>query len=155
MLVAFLTLLATALSLLVVDLVVPGVDIATFPAALIAALGIGFVNSFIKPTLSTLSLPLNYLSLGAFSIVVNGICFWLASVLVPGFSVRGILAVIAGPIVLSLVNTFVSQYLAERRPELKQAEKRPELKQTEAERYPELRKTEAEKYSELRKTEEV
>jgi len=157
MLVAFLTLLATALSLLVVDLVVPGVDIATFPAALIAALGIGFVNSFIKPTLSTLSLPLNYLSLGAFSIVVNGICFWLASVLVPGFSVRGILAVIAGPIVLSLVNTFVSQYLAERRPELKQteAERHPELKQTEAERYPELRQTEAEKYSELRKTEEV
>jgi putative membrane protein len=71
----FFTLLATALSLLVVDLVVPGVDLATFPAALIAAVAIGFVNSSVKPILSALSLPLNFLSLGLFSLVVNGLCF--------------------------------------------------------------------------------
>jgi len=47
------TWLTTVLSLLLVDLVVPGVNIATFPAALIAGLSIGFVNSIIKPILST------------------------------------------------------------------------------------------------------
>ncbi len=118
MIVTFFTWVATALSLLLVDLAVPGVDIATFPAAIIAAIGIGFVNSFIKPILSQLSLPLNYLTLGLFSIVVNGVCFWLAAVLVPGFSVHGLLAALLGPIGLSLVNTFISKYLAERRPEL-------------------------------------
>ena len=116
MIVTFFTWLATALSLLLVDLAVPGVDIATFPAALIAAIGIGFVNSIIKPILSQVSLPLNYLSLGSFSIVVNGLCFWLAAVLIPGFRVHGLLAAILGPIVLSFVNTFLSNYLAEKQP---------------------------------------
>jgi putative membrane protein len=120
--------IATALSLLVVDLVVPGVNIATFPAALIAALSIGLVNSSVKPILSALSLPLNFLSLGLFSVVVNGICFWLAGVLVPGFSVHGLLAVILGPIALSFVNTFISQYFAEKHPELSTAASYPELK---------------------------
>ncbi|GAB4376958.1 MAG: hypothetical protein Kow00121_25110 [Elainellaceae cyanobacterium] len=112
----FLTTLATALSLLVVDLAVPGVDIATFPAALIAAVSVGIVNSVVKPILATLSMPINFLTLGTFSLVVNGICFWLASVLVPGFSVRGLLALILGPVVLSLVNTLLSKYFAERNP---------------------------------------
>lgn len=110
----FLTILATALSLLVVDLAVPGVDIATFPAAILAAIAVGLVNSSVKPILSVLSLPLNIVTLGLFSLVVNGICFWLAAVLVPGFSVHGLLAVILGPVVLSAINTFLSKYFAER-----------------------------------------
>ena len=113
----FLTTLATALSLLVVDLAVPGVDIATFPAALIAALAVGLVNSTVRPVVSTLSMPINFVTLGLFSLVVNGICFWLAAVLVPGFAVHGWLAIILGPVVLSFVNTFLSKYLAERHPE--------------------------------------
>ncbi|HLP87168.1 MAG TPA: phage holin family protein [Nostocaceae cyanobacterium] len=114
----FLIALATALSLLIVDLIVPGVDIANFPSALIAALVIGLINSSIKPIISTLSLPLNLLTLGAFSLVVNGICFWLAAVLVPGFRVSGIIAFLVGPIVLSLANSFLSKYFAERSVEL-------------------------------------
>jgi putative membrane protein len=111
----FLTTLATALSLLVVDLAVPGVDIANFPAALIAAIAVGLVNSFVRPVVSLLSLPLNILTLGLFSLVVNGICFWLAAVLVPGFSVHGLLAIILSPIVLSFVNTLLSKYFAEKK----------------------------------------
>lgn len=121
MLGTFLTLLATALSLLVVDLAVPGVNIATFPAALIAAVAIGGVNSSIKPILSALSMPLNFVSFGAFSLIVNGLCFWLASLFVPGFSVSGLLAIILGPIILSFVNTFLSQYFAQKNPDLQLA----------------------------------
>lgn len=137
----FFTLLATALSLLVVDLVVPGVDLATFPAALIAAVAIGFVNSSVKPILSALSLPLNFLSLGLFSLVVNGVCFWLASVLVPGFRVSGLLAMILGPIILSFVNTLISNYLAEKNPDLKLegAQKTAEHKLAEAQKTAEFK----------------
>lgn len=110
----FLTTLITALSLLVVDLAVPGVDIASFPAALLAGVSIGLVNTFIKPVLSILSLPITFLTLGLFSFVVNGICFWLASVFVPGFAVHGALALILGPIVLSLASTFLNRYFAEK-----------------------------------------
>ncbi|NJP11967.1 MAG: phage holin family protein [Leptolyngbyaceae cyanobacterium RU_5_1] len=110
----FLTTLTTALGLLVVDLVVPGVSIATFPAALLAAVSLGFVNGSIKPVLSVLSLPINFLTLGLFSLVVNGVCFWLASLLVPGFAVHGLLAMILAPVILSFASTFLNNYFAEK-----------------------------------------
>lgn len=112
------TILATALSLLVVDLVVPGVNLANFPAALLAGVAVGAVNSSVKPVLSALSMPLNFISLGAFSLIVNGICFSLAAFLVPGFVVRGFLGFILGPIVLSFVNTLLTKYFAEKNPQI-------------------------------------
>jgi putative membrane protein len=123
------SLLATALSLLIVDLALgKGVDIANFPAAMIAAVAIGLLNSSVRPVLSALSMPLNFMSFGAFSLVVNGFCFWLASVLVPGFAVHGLPAFILGPVILSFVNTFVNQYFAEKHPELQSSQQYPELK---------------------------
>jgi len=106
------TTLITALSILVVDLIVPGVGIATFTAALLAAVSLGIVNGSVKPVLKLVSLPVTFLTLGAFSLVVNGFCFWLASVLVPGFTVNGLIGFILGPIVLSAVSTFLSGYFA-------------------------------------------
>lgn len=117
---SLLTILATALSLLVVDIIFPGVNIASLPAALIAAVVIGIVNAGIKPVVSLLSLPLNILSLGGFSLIVNGLCFWLASVLAPGFQVGGILSFIFAPILLSFVNTFLTKYFADKYPTLTQ-----------------------------------
>ena len=109
-----LTTLVTALSLLVVDTLFSSVYISNFPTALIAAIVLGAINGSIRPILSLLSLPINLLTLGLFSFVVNGICFWLAGVLVPGFSVNGIVAIILGPVVLSLGTTFLNSYLADR-----------------------------------------
>ncbi|WP_016952806.1 phage holin family protein [Anabaena sp. PCC 7108] len=123
----FLTILATALSLLIVDLIVPGVNLANFPSALIAGLAIGLINGSVKPIISALSLPLTFLTLGGFSLIVNGICFWLASILVPGFSVHGIIAFILGPVVLSLANTFISKYFAEKNPELQSTPTNPKI----------------------------
>ena len=114
MLSSLLTILASALSLLVVDIIFPGVNIANFPAALLAAASIGVVNTGIRPVISLLSLPLNILSLGGFSLIVNGLCFWLASIFVPGFRVGGILAFILAPVLLSFVNTFINKYFSER-----------------------------------------
>ena len=109
------TTLATALGLLIVDLLVPGVDIATFPSALLAGVAIGVVNSVIQPVLSALSLPINLLTLGLFSLVINGFCFWLASLFVPGFAVNGLLAFFLGPIILSFASTFLNNYFAEKK----------------------------------------
>jgi putative membrane protein len=96
-------------------LVVPGIEIANFPAALVAAAAIGFVNATIRPILSILSLPINFLSLGLFSLVVNGVCLWLAAILVPGFAIHGLLAFILGPVVLSLASSFLNNYFAEKK----------------------------------------
>jgi putative membrane protein len=109
-----LTTLVTALSLLIVDTLFSSVSISNFPTAMIAAIVLGLINGSIRPVLSLLSLPINLLTLGLFSFVVNGICFWLAGVLVPGFSVNGIVAIILGPVVLSLGTTFLNSYFADR-----------------------------------------
>jgi putative membrane protein len=109
----FLTTLITALGLLITDFI-PGVDIANFPAAMIAAIAIGFVNSFIRPILNVLSLPVNFVTLGIFAYVVNGFCFWLASVLAPGFAVSGLLAFFGGPIVLSFISALLNNYFVGR-----------------------------------------
>lgn len=109
-----LTTLVTALGLLVVDLIVPGVSIATVTAAVLAALSLGLVNGFIRPVLVILSLPATFLTLGLFSLFLNGFCFWLASLLVPGFAVHGFLGFLLGPVVLSFVSTFLTKYLVEK-----------------------------------------
>lgn len=117
-----LTLLATTLSLLVVDIVFPGVDLANFPAAIVAAVAIGFVNAIVKPVLTFVSFPLTLLSLGGFLLVLNGLCFSLAAVFVPGFQVNGLLAFFLGPIFLSCVNAFLNQYLTAKLPQLADGE---------------------------------
>ncbi|MBD2103301.1 phage holin family protein [Leptolyngbya sp. FACHB-261] len=113
----FFTWLATALSLLVVDIVVPGIDIRSFAAALIAAVVIGFVNTSIRPALRLLTLPLNFATLGLFSFVVNGASLWIASLVSPGFRVDGFIPAILGAVLLSIVNTFLSNYFAQKQAE--------------------------------------
>jgi putative membrane protein len=109
------TTLATALGLLVIDTVVPGVDIANFPAAMLAAVVVGGINSTIRPVLAVLSLPINFLSLGLFSLVVNGVCLWLAALFVPGFAIHGLVAFILGPVILSFASTFLNNYFDEKK----------------------------------------
>jgi putative membrane protein len=113
-----LTLLATALSLLVVDIIFKGVYLANFPAAMIAGAVIGIVNGLVRPILFLLSLPINLITLGAFTLVINGFCFWLAAAIVPGFKVSGLVAFIVAPIILSIVNTILNNYLGEKFPSL-------------------------------------
>lgn len=108
--------IATALSLLVVDLVVPGVTITTLTAAAIAAISVGVVNAFVRPILKTVTMPVNVISFGAFSLIVNGLCLWLASLVVPGFYISGLIGFLLGPLVLSTVNTFLDNYFDKKAP---------------------------------------
>ena len=105
--------LITAFSLLILDWLLPGVYLDTVTASVLAAVSIGVVNAIIRPVIKLLSLPLTLVTFGRFSLVVNGFCFWLASVLVPGFEVRGIVGFIVGPIALSFLSTMFGHYLLE------------------------------------------
>jgi putative membrane protein len=113
-----LSILVTALSLLVVDILFKGVAIASFPVALISGVVIGLVNGFAKPIITVLSLPLTLVTLGAFTLVINGICLALAAFLVPGFYVHGVLAFLLAPVILAAANTFLTKYFSEKYPSL-------------------------------------
>jgi putative membrane protein len=102
--------LLSALSLLIVAYLVPGVEIRGFGTALVAAVVIGLVNATLGFVLKILTLPLTIVSFGLFLIVINALMLGFAAMLVPGFSVDGFGAALLGAIVLSLVS-FVLRFL--------------------------------------------
>lgn len=81
---------------------------ATGFTALLAALALAIINHTIKPVLMIVSLPINIVTLGLFSFVINGLMILLASKLVPGFEIPSLLYAIGFSIVLSLVNWVLS-----------------------------------------------
>jgi len=94
----------SALSVIVVAYVVPGVRVASFWSALIAALVIGLVNALIRPLVLLLTLPVNILTLGLFTLVINGLMFLLAASVVKGFEVADFKAAFLGALVYWLVS---------------------------------------------------
>ena len=96
--------LLSALSLVIVANVIPGIQVSGFAAALIAALVFGFVNGTIGFLLKLLTLSLTILTLGIFWLVINALMLKLTTALVPGFRIQGFLPAFFGSIVLSLVN---------------------------------------------------
>jgi putative membrane protein len=96
--------LVSAVSLLIVAHIIPGIEIAGLFTALIAAVVIGLVNATLGLMLKILTFPLTIVTLGIFWWVINALMLWLASVFVPGFVVQGFLAAFFGAIVLALMN---------------------------------------------------
>lgn len=72
--------------------------------ALLAALVLAIINHTIKPAISLMTLPINLLTLGLFSLVVNGLMILLAAAIVPGFAIPSLLMAIWFSIVLSVIN---------------------------------------------------
>ncbi len=103
----------SAFSVMIVAYVVPGVEVANFWSALIAALVIGLVNAVIRPILLLLTLPVNILTLGLFTFIINALMFWLASSIVKGFDVTGFTAAFWGSLVFWLVSWFVNALVKE------------------------------------------
>lgn len=92
-----------ALAIGIAAYIVPNVSV-TLVSALIAAVVLGAFNYFLRPVLLILTLPINILTLGLFSLVINALLVMLASAIVPGFVVSGFWTAFLFAIVLSVVN---------------------------------------------------
>jgi len=101
-------LLLSTLTVMIAAYLVPGIVVADLMTGVIVAVVLGVVNMVIKPILHIVSLPLTIITLGLFSLVINGLMVMLVSLLVPGFEVAGILSAILFSIVVSLVGTFLN-----------------------------------------------
>lgn len=104
----FLRWLISAASVYAAAYIVPGVRVANAWTAFIAALVIGLVNALVRPILLLLTLPVNILTLGLFTLVINALMFWLASTVVKGFDVVDFRAAFLGALVFWLVSWFVN-----------------------------------------------
>lgn len=88
--------------------ILPGVSINNFITAVVVAVVLGVINTFLKPILVLLTLPITILTLGLFMFILNGILILLVSAIVPGFKVHSILWAILLSIVISLVSSFLN-----------------------------------------------
>ncbi len=90
-------------SLLSVVHLVSGINIDRWQTTFIASLVLGLLNIFIRPVLILLTLPVNILTLGIFSLFINGFMFYLASSLVRGFEVMNFTSAFIGAFVFSII----------------------------------------------------
>ncbi len=97
-------LLINALFLLVAPFIISGVVISGFWTAVITAIFLGIVNAVIRPLLIILTLPINILTLGLFTLVINGLLVLLASSVVKGFDVNGLWSAIGLSLFLWIVS---------------------------------------------------
>ena len=104
--------LISAVSLLIVTYIIPGMQVRGLGTALIAAIVIGLINATLGLVLKVLTFPLTLLTLGLFWFVINALMLQLASFLVPGFFVSGFWSAFFGAIVLSLVNMALRSLIA-------------------------------------------
>jgi putative membrane protein len=100
----FVNWLLATLAIAVAAWLLPGVSISGVLPALIAAVVLGAINAFIRPILFVLTLPINILTLGLFTLILNALLVMLASALVPGFAVESFLWALVFSLVLGLVN---------------------------------------------------
>lgn len=103
----------SAATLLLVAYLVPGFHVSGWYAAFIAALVLGLVNALIRPIILVLTLPVNILTLGLFTLVVNAFMLYLVSTIVKGFEVNGFRPAFWGALVLWLIGWLVSSSLKE------------------------------------------
>jgi putative membrane protein len=96
--------LLSAIALLIVAKILPGIQVDSFRAALIAALVIGLVSATVGLVLKIILLPFIIISVGVVYLLVNGLMLKLASELVPGFRVVGCLPAVLGSILLTVVD---------------------------------------------------
>lgn len=83
----FKSLIATTLAIFVLAWLLPTVSYLDWVTLLLAALVLTLLNSIVKPVLSLLFLPINIVTLGLFSVILNIALLWLATYLVPGFQI--------------------------------------------------------------------
>jgi putative membrane protein len=94
--------LLLAAALLLVAYLYPGVSVASFGSAMVAALVLGLLNTIVRPLLVLLTLPVTLLTLGLFLFVINALMFWAAAGVLEGFNVNGFVAALVGSLIYSL-----------------------------------------------------
>jgi putative membrane protein len=103
--------LVSAVALLITAKLISGFRVDGFASALWAAVIIGIANAVIWPILIVLTLPINILTLGLFTFVVNGAVLKICAALISGFEIDGWWPAIFGSIVLSIVGVVLHYFI--------------------------------------------
>jgi putative membrane protein len=101
----------TTLAIFALPYFVAGITVKGIMTAILAAAILVFINTIIRPIITIFTLPLNILTLGLFSLVLNGLFFWFVADLITGFSVKNFTAAFIGALIISIVNWIVGKFV--------------------------------------------
>ena len=100
-----------SLAVFATSTVMQGITLSPFWVTFIVGACLAFINMLIKPIISILTLPINILTLGVFSLVINGLIFWYLATFITGFSITSYMAAFWGAVVVSILNWLLSKIL--------------------------------------------
>ena len=110
----FLRWLALTLAILLASYLIDGIEASGFWSAFFAAAILGILNAFLRPILFILTLPINILTLGLFTFVINAVMLMMVSGVISGFTVRGFGPALLGSLLISLVSWGLTSLVSER-----------------------------------------
>ncbi|MDO4230880.1 MAG: phage holin family protein [Lautropia sp.] len=100
-----------AATIFLLPYILDAVQLRSFGTALLVALIIGFLNTVIRPVLFVLTLPITVVTLGLFTLVLNGLMFWVTSRMVDGFHIDGFWWAVLAALLYSIISGVISGVL--------------------------------------------
>lgn len=106
--------LTTTAAIVATAYLLDGIHVSGFFSAFFAAAVLGILNAFFRPIALLLTLPINILSLGLFTFIINALMLKLASGIIPGFGVYGFWTAIFGSLLISLISWLLNSFVNEK-----------------------------------------
>ncbi len=106
--------LILTVAILITSYLVEGISLYGFLPAIFAAAALGILNALFRPVALFLTLPINILSLGLFTFVINAIMLKMASIIISGFSVHGFWAAVLGAFLISIISWVLNSFVNEK-----------------------------------------
>jgi len=110
----FLRWLILTVAIIVTSYLSDGIHVSGFFSAFFAAAILGILNAFFRPLLLLLTLPLNILTLGLFTFVINAIMLMMASGVIPGFEIHGFWSAVFGSLLISIISWLLTSFIGKR-----------------------------------------
>lgn len=110
----FIRWLTLTVAIVLTSYLLDGIHISGFFSALLAAAMLGILNAFLRPIALVLTLPINILSLGFFTFVINALMLKMASGIIAGFDVTGFWTAIFGSLFISIISWLLNSFINER-----------------------------------------
>jgi putative membrane protein len=101
----------TTLAIFALPYFVAGISVNSILTAVIVAACLVFLNMVVKPVITLLTLPLNIMTLGLFSLVINAIFFWFVARIITGFTVATFTAALIGSLVIAVISWITSHFI--------------------------------------------
>jgi putative membrane protein len=106
--------LILTVAIIVASYLLEGIHISGFFSAFFAAATLGILNALFRPILILLTLPINILTLGLFTFIINALMLKMASGIIPGFEVYGFWTAVFGSLIISVVSWLLNSFISDR-----------------------------------------